>query len=322
MSESELIRRAFGEPEEDYEAVAHAHARLLDAIRVERSRRRRRRLVLPAAAAVAITTTIAIALSLIGPFGEGVAAATELQRLATIALSRSAREVGSGEFLLIVSDELRRERIADVITGSSYTIVSRLHIRTWIARDGAMFRSTEVLSSRFANEADRHVWEEKGGSPIPQPGEIREEKLGPGQGFWVDLESLPADPLALLSRLRSGSVAPRAPGDDQVYLLIGELLAQGDGRPEVRAALFRAAARLEGVELVGGLADPLGRGGIALAMDAGSLRTQLIFDPETAELLAIELHDIGPDGSAAEEPRSWSAFRTAMVVDASPGERH
>src|SRR5918994_1330392 len=83
-------------------------ARLLEAIRLERSRRNRRRFVFPAAAAVAIIASIAIGVSVIGPFAGGVAAATELRRLATIARSRSAPDVGAGEYLLVVSDELRR----------------------------------------------------------------------------------------------------------------------------------------------------------------------------------------------------------------------
>jgi hypothetical protein len=319
MNDSDLIKRAFGEPEEDPVAIAHAHARLHGAIRIEEARRKRRRFILPAAAVLTITTTVAIAISLLGPFGGGVAAATELRRLATIALSTSTPDLGPGEFLFVESDELRRERIASVETGSSYTLISRLHIRTWIGRNGGMFRLTEVIASDFATADDRVVWEETDRSPIPQAGEVRPpERSRPGKGFWVDLDRLPGNTSTLLTELRSGSIVPRARGDAQVFLVVGQLLAQGDGPPEVRAGLFRAAARLNGVEVLGDLPDPVGRPGLALAIDAGSLRTQLIVDPETARLLAIELYDIASDGSVASEPRSWSAYRPATDVDSRP----
>ena len=275
--------------------------------------------MLPAAAVVAITTTVAIAVSLVGP-GGGVAAATELRRLATIALSTSAPDVGPGEFLFVESDEFRPERFASVETGSSYTLVTRLHIRTWIGRNGGMFRLSEVVASDFATESDRQVWEETDGSPIPQAGEVRRDQTRPGESSWVDLRHLPENASTLLTELRSGSVVPRAPGDAEVFLLVGQLLAQGDGPPEVRAALFRAAARLNGVEVLGDLPDPIGRPGLALAMDVGSFRTQLIVDPETAHLLAIELYDIASDGSVAAEPQSWSSYRLPTVVDGPPPE--
>jgi hypothetical protein len=320
MNDSELIKRAFGEPEEDPVAVTRARTRLLDAIRIEKARKKRRRFMLPVAAIVAITTTVAIAVSLVGPFGGRVAAATELRRLAAVASSRATPALGPGEFLLVESDELRRETIASVVTGSSYTLVSRLHIRSWIGRNGAMFRLTEVMASDFATETDRQIWEETDGSPIPRAGDVREERARPGEGAWVDLTRLTGNASTLLAELRSGSVVPRAPGDAQVFLLVGQLLAQGDGPPEVRAGLFRAAARLDGVEVLGDLPDPVGRPGLALATDAGSLRTQLVVDPETAHLLAIELYDIESDGSVAAEPQSWSAYRPATVVDGLPPE--
>jgi hypothetical protein len=320
MNDSDLIKRALGEPEEDPVAIGRARARLHGAIRIEEARKKRHRFMLPAAAIVAITTTVAIAVSLIGPFGGGLAAATELRRLATIALSTSTPDVRPGEFLFVESDELRRERIASVETGSSYTLISRLHIRTWIGRNGGMFRLTEVIASDFATENDQRVWAETDRSPIPRAGEVRRERTPPGESFWVDVSRLPENASTLLTELRSRSVVPQAPGDDQVFLVVGQLLAQGDGPPEVRAALFRAAARLNGVEVLGDLPDPLGRPGLALAMDVGSLRTQLIVDPETAHLLAIELYDVASDGSVAAEPQSWSAYQPATVVDALPTE--
>jgi hypothetical protein len=317
MDESDLIKRLFGEPEEDAEAIERARARLLDAIRTEkaRTRRGRRRLVLPAAA-VAIAAAAAIVVALIGPMGRSTAAATELRRLAKIASSIEAPAVGPGEYFLTVSDELRPEATTDVNTGSAYTVISRLRLRTWIASDGSSLRITEVISSRFASEADRRAWEEAGRPEVPRTGDRREEVSRAGHGFWADLSRLPREPAELLATLRSGEIIPRPPVDEQVFLLIGELLAQGDAPPGLRAALLEAAASLEDVEEVGDVTDPMGRDGSAFAVDGPRLRTQLVFDPATADVLSIELYDL--DGGSVGPPSSWIAFRPATVVGSGP----
>jgi hypothetical protein len=318
MDESELIRQAFSEPREDNQAIERARARLLDAIRAEeaRARRRRRRFALPAAA-VAIATLAAVVVAVIGPIGGSTAAATELRRLAKVASATEAPDIGPGEYFLTVSDELRREATTDIATGSAYTVISRLHLQTWIARDGSSFRVTEVIASRFASEADRRAWEEAGRPEVPRAGDRREEKSRPGHAFWVDLSKLPREPAELLAALRSGEIVPWPPGDEQVFLLIGELLGQGDAPPDIRAALLEAAAGLEDVEDVGDVTDALGRDGRALVVDGATLRTQLVFDPATADLLSIELY--GFDGGSLGAPMSWIAFRPATVVGSAPG---
>lgn len=317
MDGSELIRRALGGPD-DPDAVERARSRLLDAIQAEKlRRRRRRRLVLPAAATFALVVAAAVVVALVGPIGGSTAAASELRRLGTIASSAEGPHLGTGQFLLVTSDELRPEARTELGMDSSFTVVSRLRVQTWIAGDGSSFRRTEWISSEFASDADRRSWEEAGRPIVPHAGDIQDERSRSDGYFWVDLSELPREPAQLLAALRSGSILPRSPGDDHVFMLIGDLLAQGDAPPEVRAALFEAAARLEGIEEVGAVTDPLKRDGIALAIDGASMRTQLVFDPETADLLSIELFPIRPDGSIGAL-MYWRAFHPATVVDSSP----
>lgn len=54
----------------------------------------------------------------------------------------------------------------------------------------------------------------------------------------------------------------------------------------VRAALFRVAATLPGVAYAGRARDPSGRAGVAISLGRGVHQGQLIFDPDTGELLA------------------------------------
>ena len=318
IDESQLIRQAFDGSPDDPDAVDRARSRLLDAIHTEEvRRRRRRRLALPAAATIALVVVAALVVALVGPPGRSTAAAAELRRLASIASSAHVPDLAEGEYLLVASEELRREASVFLGTDVSFTVVSRLRLWTWIAGDGSSFRRTEVLSSGFRSDADRRSWEQAGRPDVPQAGDIREERSSEGGYFWVDMSSLPRDPTELLAALRSGSVVPRSPGDDQVFLLIGDLMAQGDTPPDLRASLFEAAARLEGIQEAGEVTDPLGRVGIGLTVDGASLRTQLVFDPETADLLASELYAIRADGSIGARV-SWAAYHPAKVVDHSP----
>jgi hypothetical protein len=311
MDEFDLTKRALGEPGDDPEALDSIRARLDDAIR-EHERRRRRRRVIPAAAAIAIAS--AVVAVIIGPFGRSVGAASELRRLGMIASSRAAPAIGADESLLMLSEELRPERTVH-LSGPEFTVESRLRIRTWIAPDGSGVRRTDVVSSRFATEADRLAWEEAGRPTIPEAGDVREETLGHGGFYWVDTQRLPRGPGQLLAEIRSGSVARVPSSDEDVFLIVGELLSQGDAPSAVREALFEVAARLPGTIDVGSVADPLGREGVAVAID-GARRTQLVFDPATANLLAIELYGIEQGSVAGLD--SWIAVHPPRVVGTPP----
>ncbi len=99
------------------------------------------------------------------------------------------------------------------------------------------------------------------------------------------------------------------PHDVALFVKVADVLAGGDASPELRAALYRVVAGLPGIELVGEIRDPLGRPGTGVAMTYSSsgstIRTVMIFDPETSHLLATE--DI--------------LMERAPWVDAPPGTR-
>jgi hypothetical protein len=316
MDELELTRKALRGPAADPAARERVRARLVVAIAGEGRRRRRR--VFAAAAAIAAVLAAILVTTLALPFGPPSAAASELRRLGAVAAASPAPKIGPGEYVLAHSEELSLELRTDVVAGASFTVLSRLDIQTWIASDGSGFRRIEVISSGFAAPADREAWEAAGRPDVPRAGDIELKPYSAGKAPWFDLSVLPnAAPQSLLDALRSGLPVRRPPGDDQVFLLIGQLLAQGNASPELRSKLFEVAAELEGVELVGEVADPLGRQGIALAVDGAGSRTQLVFDPESAELLAIELYPLGGDGSVGPVS-AWTASYPAIVADSPP----
>jgi hypothetical protein len=316
MDEFELTRRILEEPDADPSALERVRERLHEAVGLELRQRRspRWRRVFPIAAALAWVIALVVALTFTD--GRDVAAGPDakLRRLGRIASTRDELSPGSGQFFLIRSEELRLESFSSLETDVSFDRITRLSISTWLAPDGSGFRQERVLSSRFASDADRMAWIEAGRPSFELD---REYRFPPGQSVIHDVAGLPADPDRLLELLRSGAVVEGSPGDDQVFIDIGQLLAQGVAPPEVRGALFEAATRLDGVELVGDVEDPLGRPGIGITIAGVSDRTRLVFDPRSARLLAIERY-VPDDAGSGERLESWIASYPTTVVDERP----
>jgi hypothetical protein len=73
--------------------------------------------------------------------------------------------------------------------------------------------------------------------------------------------------------------------EEQMFVMVGDGLRETDLSPRARAALFRAAGYIEGVRSLGPVRDSRGREGIGIAREVGGIRSTLIFDPATSDLL-------------------------------------
>jgi hypothetical protein len=124
------------------------------------------------------------------------------------------------------------------------------------------------------------------------------ETTSTGQGFalglfsYDELLALPTDPAALLERIGDAIDQNKAWTSTGLPLRVYELqaiwlLLDSPGTPELRAALFRAAALVPGVRSVGAVTDPLGRNGEAVVDDAPGTPVQLTYDPSTGNLLSL-----------------------------------
>ncbi|GAA1340258.1 CU044_5270 family protein [Saccharothrix algeriensis] len=93
---------------------------------------------------------------------------------------------------------------------------------------------------------------------------------------------LPTDPDALFERL-----AADAPGDSDAELLVyaADALRSGLVRKDVRANIYKALAKLPGLQVTEQQANLDGRTGTALGVDDGKERQDIIIDPETGQFI-------------------------------------
>ncbi|MGO1053499.1 CU044_5270 family protein [Crossiella sp. CA198] len=98
------------------------------------------------------------------------------------------------------------------------------------------------------------------------------------------VSTLPTDPDKLLAQFY-GALQPDQPRDWGVFHRIFELLRSGDAPPDVLVALYQAAARIPGVQLVGETMDAKRRAVIAVGFTIGDVRADLLFDRNTFEYL-------------------------------------
>ena len=113
---------------------------------------------------------------------------------------------------------------------------------------------------------------------------------GPGELSNAEVEALPTDPDRLFEAIKERAAATDTPVSAEMLVVVADLLSSPAAAPELRAALYRVAAEIPDIELIGRATDPVGRQGIAVAITSdysGALsRRELIFSPRDAGLLA------------------------------------
>jgi hypothetical protein len=98
------------------------------------------------------------------------------------------------------------------------------------------------------------------------------------------LQSLPTDPYALLSLIER-EMQGQLPRPEEAFTTIGDLLGAAIAPPKVTAALYRAAALIPGVSVVGHAVDAIGRPGVAVGFTFRGIWTQWIFSKQSLQYL-------------------------------------
>ncbi|MEU7583864.1 CU044_5270 family protein [Streptomyces sp. NPDC041068] len=143
-----------------------------------------------------------------------------------------------------------------------------------------------------------------------------ETPLMPTDTYYRNLQKLPTDPVNMLDWLHKESEG--GSGEDQAtFTLVGDLSHESLMPPEQAAALWLAAAKIPGVELIDDVVDVEGRHGVAIAREDQGIREELIFDKETKQFLGereVAVEDL-PSGAEKGDVLGLSAVLERTVVD-------
>jgi RNA polymerase sigma-70 factor (ECF subfamily) len=187
----------------------------------------------------------------------------------------------------------------------------------WIGADGSGLIRETTGPERFSSPADRATCLQADPKWRPQSGGTSNDWFAPqclSLGPTNDWNSLSTDPRELLQQMRQIDGGPSTPGEDFVH--IGDFLRETDAPPAVRATLYQAAALIPGIQLLGKVRDHDGRPGLGIAYPSqgpypsNGSSSELIFDPQTGELLAEQ----------GTRPDYWAVYQPEQVVDKLPGK--
>lgn len=211
------------------------------------------------------------------------AAAGFLSELAVVAAAQpAAPAVHAGSYAYTKSESMYLFG-----TGTYSALIPRTR-EIWIAPDGSGRIRESAGEPVFLRESDRAAWVAAGSLRVRGI----DEDFGPGGLHFEDLSALPTDVAAMTTLVRERASRTQVPLDVEMFVVVGDLLRETWAAPEVRAALYRVAAGIPGVELIGSVQDRAGRQGVAVAKTryhvGGTQRHTLIFDPTTTTLLGEE----------------------------------
>jgi hypothetical protein len=170
--------------------------------------------------------------------------------------------------------------------GEPWTVIARSTQEEWVAPDGSGRVTTGPTRLYFLGQRDRDLWLAAGSPKVGNKASDR--SFGGGDLGYGDVAALPTDVHDLAALLRVRAQIADDP-DVQMLVIIGDLLRRTDAPPQLRASLYRVAAAIPGVELLGRVTDAAGRPGLAVGITSDATgwleRTELVFDPATSRLL-------------------------------------
>ena len=291
-----------------------------------------------AAAGIAAVLALVLALPAILPSGSGggpqpANAAEALSEAADAAALQPALSLSPGQYLYS-----KTQSWGDKYAPYKWGYIDTSTSEVWTAADGSgriiMHYTEQVPSTPSPGQTTP-----SSGPPEIYTGTDSCTYDEPGRLTPVDLSGMSTDVEALRQvvasiALRGKHDYPEAKQSDMMLDRIRQTLGAGYGPPEVRAALYRVAAELPGVELLGQVKDPLGRVGTAVDVTWLGIRNELIFNPATGAVLAQRYVQVDPpvytvspspgigvNADGIDDPGtvlSWTAYEDARVVDSMP----
>jgi hypothetical protein len=125
---------------------------------------------------------------------------------------------------------------------------------------------------------------------------------------WDGLWELPTDPGRLEQVLREGRKGTGNDAEEALFVAVGELLRETPVPPAVRAALYRVAAKVPRVRLLGAVTDAEGRSGVAVEFTGPDITARYVIDPDDGRLLEeTSVLACPPKGQGEDDPRAGSS---------------
>ncbi|GAA1512465.1 hypothetical protein GCM10009827_028490 [Dactylosporangium maewongense] len=269
------------------------------------ARRSRRTLLLVPAGVLAVALAAGVVAHALAPVsaplvvtvaqGDHGAATLLLQRMAAAATGEPGPSPSGGEYLYVKS------RVAYSDVGDGPARLQPVHEREiWIP-----------LFHRGDGQVRQPFY------IVPLLGAIPSTRKLPDMTPNAQVVDLPADPDELLAKLYQRHTGQGYDPDSAVFTAIGDILRESLVPPQIRAALYRAAAKIPDVEVVRGVTDAAGRPGIAVAHTDQSWRHEWIFDERTYDYLGERSYLVQDtvDGPAGTVLGMSAVTQRAVVPD-------
>jgi hypothetical protein len=253
--------------------------------------RRRGWLVAGLASAVAVGAATAVGVSALvagGPGGASPAAVTLLAKIATAAARQPTPTVSDSEFVYIRSQVAFR--VDSVVNGQDTVTMDSPHERqTWLPVNSTCDGLLIERGHRTALSPSSGVvgYESTGSGPAkPIAPQCAGGVNDPTYRF---LQSLPTDPRTLLGFIydKTQGEGQSQGRDGEAFITIGDMIRESIVPPQTAAALYRAAALIPGVSVVGHATNAVGRPGVAVAWTGGSDHAtyEWIFNAKTYQFI-------------------------------------
>lgn len=255
-------------------------------------RRLRFRPVLVPTVAVAALLLIVVVALLGGSGGTGNGVLGPLNEVAEVAASQDPPPKS-----IVSYSKVRFNSLDTAIAGGEAWSFYRSELREeWRSESEPGRLRVTSFPPQFVGPGDKAAWEAAGRpSFLPDSSDGTDERTLPPAsevGGDADVSRLPLDPGALLDEVnrRASRIDSPAPPQARALLLIAELLQNPAASPDLRTSLYRAAEMVPGVQAFGETQDQIGRSGIAIGVESSfsgeRTRYELIFDPDTSEVMA------------------------------------
>lgn len=258
----------------------------------EQNKRRARRSWRMPAIAVSLAVLAAAIIAITSGLQSGHVSPTAAQALDAVArraVSTGAAVPGDDQFYFVSSQSTDLVGPASTAeTGPTLLVTKRRSVWQSIDRSGQL--QEEVIATLTVGGA--------GASPTPSPppvttpaqhepatiDPISHYDLGGIALSRQQLIDFPTDPHAIVDRLagRRGHELTAT----ELFDVVADALRELPAPAELRAGLFRTLALVPGIASTPATADTLGRAGAAVTLTSAGIEHELMFNPDTSEILA------------------------------------